>query len=501
MKIAYYINNNGEKLELAANDNNCRRYTGRLTCPNCGEQVDWVNGKVQEKHFRHHHGSYMEICENYCKSLSTIRYIQPYERAGLPLYLIKEFGKFTLSIGFYGLDETTIDEAENLNLEIEIELDKNNKVSRKINNQYFAPCKMNFIKINTVREQYKLKFSKNIIPSEIKKKWTSNINGIGINGAIFYFGDFGGKKVSSSSGLRVNEEYLLFTSNNMNNKKTQGLSLDQIQEINFGWLSNYKIYKLIITEINRDTIEFCDKYDMKLQYVQPEVIPLWPPCATLEQELIYADNCDKYFILNTDNSEGKDVYSHTIKLKLPSENIENKKYLTKSSIKSDDFISIGNLQNPFIFSVTKKRVLRDIIVPEIHIEAKAEKMIINTNTKIFINYFKNGMLLKSEIIKKELIGDLESKRNEEIDVLYGLDIIWSKSEKLKWDIVNDYKILDKELLDKIRKCSGQFVAVPANFKWMVLKHKKLQQSYKLLITLMKEDKISVELINLLKTFI
>jgi hypothetical protein len=500
LRIAHCINNNGQKIEIKANDNSCKKYSGRFICPNCGEQVDWIDGQVQEKHFRHHHGSYRQDCENYCKSISITRYIQPYERDGLPLYLIKEFGSYSLVLGLYGLEESSIQQAENMKLEVEIDMGENSKINRKINSQYFAPHKMNFVKINVVKQQYRLKFSEKMIPLEIKKKWILDINGIGSNGAIFYFENYGGKKVSSSNGLEVNEEYLLFTSNNMNNNHIYGVSLEMLQEINFGWLKNYRIYKFVIREINKETIGFCDKYDMHLQYSQPEVVPIWPPSTILEQELIYKGDSNKYFILNTDNKKEQDAYSHASQQKMLTDNIDDGKYLITSCVKSDDFISIGNLQNQFVFSIIKRMVTKYTTIPSIQIEINAGKVMINTNAKIFVNHFKNDILLKSSVIKKETVNELEIKNNEKVDVLYGLDIVWSMSEQLKIKVSKDHEILDIELLDKIRKCKGEFIIIPDNFKWMVLKQKKYQRAYKELQRQMKKNQVLIELINLLKKY-
>lgn len=77
MKIAYFINNNGEKIQIHAHDSMCERYLNSLICPHCSEKVDWINGRIQEKHFRHHHSTYSQECENYCESISVSNYVDP----------------------------------------------------------------------------------------------------------------------------------------------------------------------------------------------------------------------------------------------------------------------------------------------------------------------------------------------------------------------------------------------------------------------------------------
>lgn len=499
LKIAYFINNNGEKIQIHAYDSICERYLNRLICPHCSEKVDWINGKIQEKHFRHHHSTYSQECENYCESISVSNYVDQYQYAGLPLYLIKEFGKYSLSLGLFGLDETTIEDSESIELEIEINMGENSKIRKKVNFEYFAPHKMSFINIYAVKQQYNLEFSEKDIPIEIKNKWNANINGIGANGAIFTSGDYGGKKVSSSIGLKVNEEYLLFTNSNINNS-INGILFEEQSEISFGWLKNYKIYKLTIKEINKDTIAFCNKFDMELHYSQPELIPVWPPCNILDEELIYDCDTNKYFILNTDNEKETDVYSHSLQRKMISEKISSSKYLITSNYKSNDFISLAHLHNQFTYSVIKRTMKEIETNPYIKVEVNLGKIIINTNVKVFVNHFYKNILLKSSVIKKKSSNEIELKKNERVDVLHGLDSIWSICDKSKIETHKDIDKLDKELLCKINRCKGEKIVIPDSFKWMVLKQKKYKRAYIELQKKIKKNEVCLELINLLRKY-
>ncbi len=502
LKIAYCINNNSEKIEISAHDTNCKRYLSRLTCPNCGEKVDWINGRIQEKHFRHHHSSYSQDCENYCTSISVRRYIKPYEHEGLPLYLIKEFGSYSLAIGLYGLDESTIKEAQNIDLEIQIDISKSNTINRKINFEYFAPHKMSFIKIREIKQQYRIKFSEINIPFEIKEKWITSVNGIGTNGAIFYVGDNGGKKVSSSIGLKVNEEYLLFTSHNMNSNHTNGIIFELVHEINFGWLKSYYLYKFVIRKKDKETDQFCLKFDMELQYSQPEIIPIWPPCTILEHELLYKEDSNKYFVLTSDNEKDKDVYSHVLQKKMLSYKIKDNKYLVTSHVKSDDFISISKLHNQFTYSIIKRPVIQHTnIIPQIQVETSNDKeIVISTNAKIFVNHFKNDMLKEVILVKDDSSKYITIKKNENIIVLYGLDTIWSAHRQLEIQNSKDINMLDKELFEKINRCKDEQIVMPDNFKWMVLKQKEFNQSYNELMKHVKDGRVSIKLINLLRKF-
>lgn len=499
MKIAHYINNNGEKKEISADNINYNIDFNRLTCPCCGERVDWVNGKILGKFFKHRHSSYRYDCENYNSSISNSRYIPPYEYEGLPLYLIKELGTYSLAIGLYGVDESTIKEAESVNLEIRIDTDKNTIASRRISTQNFFPQRMNFIKLREVKQQYKLRFSQTNIPHEIKQKWTTNINGVGPNGAIFYAGNYGGKKVSTSVGMKVNEEYLLFTSYDIN-RHINGIKIELLQEINYSWISKFKIYKFTIRQINRETISFCEKFDMKLQYSKPEVVPIWPPCTVLDQELIYSYDSSRYFVLKTDNENCKDIYSHVSRQKLPSQSIGDSKYLLVNHIKSNDFISIKSLKNQFIYSLIKpKEIYQTAVNPIVQSESNANIINISANAKVFVNHFRNNILIDSRVIKDETAKQIKVSEDSHIVILHGVDIIKLVEGQAEIHNPIDINILDKELLDKIIKCKGELVVIPDNFKWMVLKQKRLPLTYRELQKQMKNGKTTIKLINLLKS--
>lgn len=499
MKVAYCINDNGEKLEVRATDEGCRKYVGKLFCPCCGEKVDpYINGKKQEKHFRHHHGSFSQECENYSTSISCGSCFQPYEREGLQLYLIKELGQYYLYLGLYGLEEAVIKEAEKINLEIQIDIEKD-CINKKINSKDFIPRTIEFIKILAVKQKYNLRFIPNRAPSEIRTKWATYINGIGPNGAIFNFGKDGGKKVSSAAGLKVNEEYLLLTKSNMSNQYIKGISYQLIQELNFGYFDNYKIYKLILKEINKETLLFCEKFDLKLSYSKPEIIPIWPPCVSTEQELIYEYDGNKYFVVESGEDSEGNAYSYSLEKKLNSERINNEKNLISTCLRTIDFISLGSLRNQFIYSIIRKDFKKIDIEPNVKVSDFARKLIIDSKSKVFVNRINKQLLIKSQLIKEESIVEIDYKRNEKLEILYGLDVIWSTGEEKK-EIKSDISSIDDQLLHEIYMCKGETVDIPNSFKWMVLKQKKYSRSFRELQKIIRGEKIYIELINLLRKY-
>lgn len=500
MKIAYYINENGEKSEIKANNELCQKYILGLFCPCCGEKVIHINGKKQEKHFRHYHGSFSQECENYCTSISHETAMYPYEREGLQLYLIKELGRFYLNLGLYGLEGNTIKEAEKINLEIQIDIEKDYIVNKKVNSKDFIPRMMEFIKINIVKQKYNLSFNTTSVPIEIRTKWTRYINGIGSNGAIFNYGENGGKKISSAVGLKANEEYLLFTKIDMNKQYIKGISYELIQEVNFGWIDNYRIYKIIIGEVNAETLLFCERFGFTLGYSKPKIVPIWPPCVVMEQELVYQYDGKKYFTINSEDGIARNVYSHSLQKKLNYELIKAEKSLINTCLKTKDFLSLGNLKNQFAYSVIKKSLDNIDIEPDIKFGDLQKKLTIDTKSKVIVNVYYKQVLTKSKLIKRESIIEIEYKKHERLEVLYGLDVIWSTGEKENDEIKSEISCLDNQLLREIYLCRGEIVDIPNSFKWMVLKRKKYSRSFKELQKILKGKKVYIELINLLKKY-
>lgn len=498
LNIAYLINNNGERIEFYADDNNCGNHKGRLICPCCGEQVNWIDGKIMVRHFRHHHGTYRKECENYCSSISTVKQLSAYEREGLNLYLIEDLGRFSLRIGLRAIDSYTIKEAENLGLVVNIESNEEIIASKEVGLKYFVPDEINFIHIDKVLEQYKLNFSKERLPMEIKMKWNEKINGVGRMGAIFSSHNYGGKKVTTSKGIVINEEYLLFTQNENEYRHIKGGIFNKVQELSFGWIKKYYIFKFIIKEKNSYTFEFAKKFGFELKYKQEEIIPIWPPCTSIEDELSYINmESEKFFIFNTDNPNENKLYSYNLQDKLNNQYIDDGKYLVNHFTKSNDYISIGNLYNTLGYSIAKRSDLVKKVEPDIEIKVSNNIVNINTDVKLFVNLYLDKFLLNSEIITSENYSS-RLKRNENIEVLYGLDEIKDDSSKSKSYIAEDNNQKDRELLFRIKKCKGESIIAPTNFKWQILKLKNYDLSYRELTKRVRDGEVSVKLVNLIK---
>jgi len=497
MQFAYYINNNGEKRIINAKDAECRKYLNRLICPYCGEKLDWIDGKKITKYFRHHHGSYRDDCEKYCKSITESTSVLASDVEFSSLYLVNEFDSYSLSLGLFGLDENTILEAEKMNLEIKIVTGRNSEMYTRVNQQNFVPHKTEFIKLSEVKEEYKLEFSDKNIPNEVRNRWGEGVSGVGRNGAVFEFREQAGKKVSSTKGIFINEEYLLFTVKHMSCNHGEGIVLKELQNDQYGLYQRYKIYKLVITSINYNTVSFCDQFDLELHAAKPKIISIWPPCIERDEKLLYVDRGDKYFVLESDTVEDR-LYSEVLQKRLKSEVLNNRSSLTVVPVNSEDRLIVDKSDSKLSILIDINETIAPIRVSPINITTDSNKSYITNNTKVFLNSFRHNVLLKSCVLKKRLTIDVELNEVDCIEILHGTDVVWKKSRLPSKERNATIDEIDKKLFRAIKSCRGKQVKPPDSFKWMVVKQKKYHRSYSELMILMKKQSISIELIKLLK---
>jgi len=109
-------------------------------------------------------------CEIYVKRANSNQTYTPYERSGLPLYLLRDGNSFCIKIGFYPISKQTIDVANVNKLFLTIFTDKGSKITTKyINEESFSSNTTSFIQIDKISNKYQLEFSNEKIPPEIEK--------------------------------------------------------------------------------------------------------------------------------------------------------------------------------------------------------------------------------------------------------------------------------------------------------------------------------------------
>lgn len=421
--------------------------------------------------------------------------MSPYEVAGLPLYLLKDISSFSINVGLYGISETTLNEASKSNLSVKIFANKSVVGSKKIDNVNFAPEIMHYVKVDSCSNSYTVDILGSI-PKEINEKWDRNVNGIGENGAIFEYSQYGGKKIKTIDGLTANTDYYcLLTTVFINCDKFSSITFTKIADIEFKNSRKYPLYIINIKEIDIDSRNFCKKFGMTLSHSNPKLIPLWPPCKVNNQEFIYFAPERRFFILKSSDKEKRSLYSSYPIKKLDSQPLSENKMLIKVPSKLKDFIYVGKPSSPFsyiLLSTAIKPKVKDFALS--YKENSNDKLQIDISAKVKIIRYKGNLPVSLTIAKENLINIENARKNEYIEVLYGLDpVLILRNEK---KITNNDQHTD-EFLYKALNCRLNLIDVPASLKWIMIEMKNYNKAYVELQKILMRGKISQNAINIL----
>ena len=505
MNISYYINRNGEKQEISANEYKESQHLGRLKCPCCKEKVDWNDGRApllgggtRKKCFKHHHGTKREECENYCSSIAQASTMTTFAKLSLPLYLLKDDSSFSLNIGLYGISEVAINQALQLDLFVKILLNNNVISKKKIDNVNFAPETLQTIKVNHCSTEYNLAFSAGHVPPEINKKWHTaiDINGVGENGAIFYYSQYGGRKVKSDDGLETGKDYFLLSMTRY--ESYPSVRFEVVGSIIFDSSIKYFVYKLHINAINKESLYFCERFGMALCLRSSQLIPLWPPCKANDREFLFMTKKNKFLILKSDDAQKQTVFSESLQRKLPFESVGPNKLLLKSSALSEDFLSIGGSDQSFICGSLPKVLVSNICTIDIASRDPNDRVIEFTSpAKVKVIRWNGNIPVAVMVTKHNTVEIDKPKIKERLQFLHGLDeVLIITKEKKQNDCKNED--IDDLLSNALNRYKTNFIPVPVSIKWIMLKLKCCPKTYITLQMMINNNKISRDAFDILK---
>jgi len=509
LNISYYINRNGEKQDVSADDYRESLHSGKLICPCCKEKVDWNDGRAERKDggirvkcFKHHHGSKKIECENYFLTIPTENSsLKTYAQTSLPLYLIRDEFSFSINIGLCGISESAIDESLQFGQVVNI-LSKNNIISKKnINQVNFAPETLHLMKVNECSNTYKIDFLKLPVLRELNKKWRPhiNINGVGENGAAFEYGQYGGKKVKSEDGLETSKPYFLLSNTRFTTQSS--VEFEEVGTIAFSNFSRkYLVYKILINVIDAGSVSFCERFGLKLTHRSPQLIPLWPPCRVNNQSFIFQSNEDKYFMLKSDAIENQLVFSEGLKKPLTSQRVEINRFLLKSSVLSEDYLSIGGCAQTFIFESLPINSLPTVHTIDItHYDLSEQVIQFTSSAKVKVIRWKGNIPISLNLVKQSSGTTQKPKRTERIQFLHGLDEILSMvHQEVKQNHDDKDKDEDEYLYNILVRSNSNLIPIPESLKWMMLELKRYAKTHLRLQKMIRNSEISHDAINILK---
>lgn len=294
----------------------------KFICIECGEYVTYVarTNKHHVPFFRHLDLTQDEIGCSLRDNINSNKTV--YESSGLPLYLKKSnINQFELFIGFYSLENMSIDSAEGARARVEISpslTDASMSVKYAVNTYNFFHSKTTLKKIDFLSKRYYLSYTPSTWEGTLKQRWGGHIEGFIKGGALFDYGPNGGRKIRVNDEITTNTNYYYVCPESVSLSNIMGIKFEKcgIISLKSGSVrSILSIYKIEFSAENDQQFKelnyFCREYlNVSLMYRPLNLIPVWPPSSVIDDEIKYFEKEDEgTFILKTDE-ETKGVFVH-----------------------------------------------------------------------------------------------------------------------------------------------------------------------------------------------
>lgn len=262
-------------------------------------------------------------------------YDSPYERAGLPLYLLRRGDYFSLNIGFYPIEQQALIDASVVGLSFSLFTQDHTQLATKyISEESFSNQTTIFLQLTNRSQEYLLQFSHQPLPREIDEKWNNPIEGLEDTGTFFQFHEQGGLKIKKGGSIEVNVDYYLLSQDDPRESLDDSL-VEKAGEIDFTtdyWTKDVlNVYRIKINSITERNKNFCFERKVLLVTESPKFDPLWPPCHKQDQFYIYDHKDHKQtalFLLKTPEAAG---IEHSV-FTYPRRSIESKKLTLDKSV-------------------------------------------------------------------------------------------------------------------------------------------------------------------------
>ena len=326
----------------------------RFFCPECGETVYWrAQGGTHSSHF--FHKTKTETTPECDKRVDGRSELFIYERVGLPLYLSSVGRIFQLNIGFPSVGNDAISAAANRRISVKIASSTHNRTVM-INQSNFIPDRMTLIPVNFVPingENYKITTEGGFW---YNRKWSDYADGFAYAGAIFSYGESGGKKIRRGDSISPSSHYYVVTKQLMS----------FYSEVQYSFVSNirlnnddYKIYEMAISISHKDagrysliSSYFREYYGVWLLDTVPEITPLWPP--VVERDVLIPTTHNSLMCSVTTGNSEPSVFTYT-------GNVVNSLPVVTDK-RNNHTLKISLLGNETIISVDRKYVGREVTI-------------------------------------------------------------------------------------------------------------------------------------------
>lgn len=471
------------------------RKKDRFFCPECGEHVFWSSrGGLQPNKFSHYNKT--EQTPECDKRVDGRSGLNLYERVGLPVYLaIRAGNHFSLMIGFPAVGEQLLAMAASRDIKVCITgAEHDRKVS--VNAVNFLEDDVTLVPINFIPypgKNFGVTFESEET-LELRKKWSDYADGFGYGGAIFTYGETGGKKIRKGGNISSDKQYYVIA---RKFAPPQEISSQKLGTI----ILSENVYNVYLITINVP-IENANRYQYVKNYLQrqfgvwllqtsPELIPLWPPMVEQGAMIPAKSNAKVYCSVSSGNDEpnvyrydGFKVFPmavnkaeggcHTVSFIIHSQEVflsVDRKYAGREiAFQSKKII---HPKHEYNFCIEKengdfvewKDVTKDVI---------SEACFLNSNAKTEIYIGTRDKIFQHISIRERRVAVSAQYNSEEIMFVEEGGVFIHYRAKT----ANKGKSL-KEILtvDKIRKCyQGELVPVPYWVENMFLKWKRMENN-------------------------
>lgn len=438
MKTAICAYELGKEKEISANifKNKYEAEGYKFICPECGEQVSFVE-KEKTKYFKHHKET--EISKECDKRVKGSKNLTVYEKLGLPLYLRKNCnGDYYFSILFKKIPTKAFLACKEKDSYIEIYDKFNIKEYERfyLNRGKFLEDESNFITISTLPKNSSrlyIRYSESSVENILKKYWSNYINcPLPINGALFSAEENEGKIIRPWENISTYTEYYWVKKS----KKIipyEEIKMEKVGKICLKGIT-YNVFKCSfnVNLENRKTYKRIANYleenlNVILLEKKSNIYPIWPPCVK-SNDGYEVNKVTKVYNKVLSSNDNPKVYSYR-------KSLINALNIKVDHMGKEKISAIDATYEEVLINVDRKVTSTGIIIRKNELsDVKEDRILIN---------LENGDSIKGKI-------ELNDTRDITIESLCDINLIkvGNGGKVEEFDKKNNFKIKDVKFGDR-----------------------------------------------------
>jgi len=449
----------------------------RFFCPECGEPVFWSSrGGIQPDKFSHY--TKMTSSPECDKRVDGRSELNLYERVGLPMSLIRlGESNFRINILFPAIGEKLLAIAVKQKSRICVSGSGKDRIF-PINYTYFQADATTMIPVDFV-PQWDANYTVQVDAThEIKRKWSDYSDGFAKGGAIFTYGEAGGKKIRRGDSISPGRLYYIVAKqfhSPYSEIKTEHIGSIRLNE----W--DYSVFTTSVNVSTDDGYRFTvinnylkSQFGVLLLETAPELIALWPP-VTEQDVLVPTKNTSVIYCAVTSGNTVPKVYSY-------------KSNIVSSLAVNQGENGVNALALPIyteetVVSVDRKYIGREIVFQKkrLDITGYAYEIAIERQDGTTLDFaaltsaaLSSDLVLKSNAKMELYIGShdktylyvpirsfntpIPARRNP-AEIIFGIEkgvFRWYETKSLLEPSINEQNVLHQI----IENCTGEYVPAP-----------------------------------------